>query len=135
MIHHINISKAALHKGIRQNNICFGGNRKLKIYGTLHCKSGKRMKKENRVFFSSIKEAVAMGYRPCGHCMQAAYKKYPLAQVFCRRQLACDKESKRFLTAAKSNPKKVKSSKLNISCLDSVKSTDCKMLVIFTREK
>jgi methylphosphotriester-DNA--protein-cysteine methyltransferase len=76
MIRHIDMSETALHKCIRQSKISFGGNSKLKIYGTLHCKSGKRMKKENRVFFGSIKEAIANGYRPCGHCMQAAYKKY-----------------------------------------------------------
>lgn len=54
----------------------FAGNRHLKIYGTLHCKSGKRMKKENRVFFQSEKEAMEAGYRPCGHCMNSAYKKW-----------------------------------------------------------
>jgi methylphosphotriester-DNA--protein-cysteine methyltransferase len=34
------------------------------------------MKRENRVFFSSEKTAIANGYRPCGHCMRAAYKKW-----------------------------------------------------------
>jgi len=34
------------------------------------------MKKENRVFFQSEKEAVAQGYRPCGHCMREEYKKW-----------------------------------------------------------
>ena len=61
---------------INQNKICFGGNKKLKIVGTLTCKSGKRMKKENRIFFASLAEALKMGYRPCGHCMQSAYKKW-----------------------------------------------------------
>ena len=32
------------------------------------------MKKENRVFFLSEKNAVANGYRPCKHCMKAKYK-------------------------------------------------------------
>lgn len=30
--------------------VMLGGNKKLKIYGTLTCASGKRMKTENRVF-------------------------------------------------------------------------------------
>ncbi|EHQ27121.1 Ada metal-binding domain-containing protein [Mucilaginibacter paludis] len=54
--------------------ITLGGNRKLKIYGKLNCKSGKRMKAANRVFFSSEVEAVCAGYRPCGHCMKGEYR-------------------------------------------------------------
>jgi methylphosphotriester-DNA--protein-cysteine methyltransferase len=34
------------------------------------------MKKENRVFFSTEKEALENKYRPCGHCMKASYKKW-----------------------------------------------------------
>lgn len=76
MIHHKETDDAYLHKEIRQNEICFGGNKKLKIYGTLKCRSGKRMKKENRVFFASEKDAVNYGYRPCGHCMKSEYQKW-----------------------------------------------------------
>jgi methylphosphotriester-DNA--protein-cysteine methyltransferase len=47
---------------------------KLKIYGKLSCLSGKRMKLQNRVFFKNTEEALANGYRPCGHCMQNEYK-------------------------------------------------------------
>jgi methylphosphotriester-DNA--protein-cysteine methyltransferase len=32
-----------------------------------------RMKRINRVFFMDQAEAVAAGYRPCGHCMRASY--------------------------------------------------------------
>jgi len=46
----------------------------MKIYGTLHCRSGKRMKAKNRVFFSSVEEALRMGYRPCGHCRKYEYR-------------------------------------------------------------
>jgi methylphosphotriester-DNA--protein-cysteine methyltransferase len=74
MIQHNEISDAELHLKIKQSDIVFGGNSNLKIYGTLHCKSGKRMKKTNRVFFSSENEALEMGYRPCGHCMKSAYE-------------------------------------------------------------
>jgi methylphosphotriester-DNA--protein-cysteine methyltransferase len=31
------------------------------------------MKKMNRVFFTSQKEATELGYRPCGHCMKIDY--------------------------------------------------------------
>lgn len=61
---------------IDQKQVSLGGNSKLKIYGTLSCSSGKRMKTENRVFFSNEKEAIAEGYRPCGHCMKAQYKEW-----------------------------------------------------------
>jgi methylphosphotriester-DNA--protein-cysteine methyltransferase len=33
------------------------------------------MKKENRVFFISEREALEDGYRPCGNCL---YKKYKM---------------------------------------------------------
>jgi methylphosphotriester-DNA--protein-cysteine methyltransferase len=58
---------------VQSGGIRFAGNRKLKIYGRLNCASGKRMKKVNRVFFTSEEEAVRFGYRPCGHCMRMEY--------------------------------------------------------------
>ncbi|WP_262485817.1 Ada metal-binding domain-containing protein [Daejeonella lutea] len=61
---------------IRDTKITLGGNQKLKIFGTLHCKSGKRMKPENRVFFASQSQAINAGYRPCGNCMKTAYQKW-----------------------------------------------------------
>jgi len=76
MIAHIDIDEITLRRKIKNYEINFGGNKKLKIYGTLQCKSGKRMKKENRVFFISEKEAMKMGYRPCGHCMKNKYKQW-----------------------------------------------------------
>ncbi len=76
MILHINISDTSARKKIQQKNILFGGNRKLKIYGTLQCRSGKRMKRENRVFFSSEQKAKDNDFRPCGHCMRNDYKKW-----------------------------------------------------------
>lgn len=50
MILHIEINNEDLKKKIKQKEICFGGNLILKSYGTLHCTSGKRMKRENRGF-------------------------------------------------------------------------------------
>jgi len=70
---HKNISDFKLRKQIKGAILRFGGNSRLKIYGRLNCRSGKRMKRENRVFFASELEAVQNGYRPCGHCMKTAY--------------------------------------------------------------
>ncbi len=58
---------------IKNRKILWSGNRKLKIYGKLNCKSGKRMKPQNRVFFQNEQEAIALGFRPCGHCMRLEY--------------------------------------------------------------
>jgi methylphosphotriester-DNA--protein-cysteine methyltransferase len=58
---------------IRNETITFAGNKRLKIYGTLQCVSGKKMKAENRIFFHDKSEAIVLGYRPCGHCMKAEY--------------------------------------------------------------
>ncbi|PWS26481.1 metal-binding protein [Pedobacter yonginense] len=76
MIRHTNISKTALRKQIKNHEICFGGNARLKIYGKLSCKSGKKMKKQNRVFFHSEEGARNQGFRPCGHCLKKKYKEW-----------------------------------------------------------
>ncbi|KFF15272.1 Ada metal-binding domain-containing protein [Flavobacterium hydatis] len=76
MIEHNNISNLDLRNKIKNAEIYFGGNRKLKIYGSLKCASGKRMKRENRVFFLSENEAKQNSFRPCGHCMKAEYKNW-----------------------------------------------------------
>ena len=68
------MSSAALFRKIKNKEIILAGNKKLKIYGKLNCSSGKRIKKENRVFLSSEKEALEICYRPCGHCMNEKYK-------------------------------------------------------------
>lgn len=79
MIRHTELGDASFSRSrrlkelIESDEILYAGNRKLKIYGTLECSSGKRMKPENRVFFRSEKEARENGYRPCGHCMRDAY--------------------------------------------------------------
>ncbi|MDD4877502.1 MAG: Ada metal-binding domain-containing protein [Candidatus Nanoarchaeia archaeon] len=46
----------------------YAGYKKGKIFGRLDCKSGMRMKKENRVFFHTLEDAVMEGYRPCMNC-------------------------------------------------------------------
>lgn len=81
MIYHSHISNKLLHSALKTKEITYGGNAKLKIYGTLHCKSGKRIKKENRVFFTSEEEALKEGYRPCGHCLRTLYQNWKNGSV------------------------------------------------------
>jgi methylphosphotriester-DNA--protein-cysteine methyltransferase len=76
MIRHVEISDKALYNILRGGEVLFAGNTALKIYGRLNCKSGKRMKKENRVFFMSEQEALLSGFRPCGHCLREKYKNW-----------------------------------------------------------
>jgi methylphosphotriester-DNA--protein-cysteine methyltransferase len=76
MITHNLISDEELRNKIRLQAISLGGNKRLKIYGTINCYSGKRMNRENRVFFASESEAKFWGYRPCGHCMKEGYRQW-----------------------------------------------------------
>ncbi|WP_447635430.1 Ada metal-binding domain-containing protein [Flavobacterium microcysteis] len=71
---HEQITDVLLRRKIMRKEITLGGNKKLKIYGTLHCQSGKRMLRKNRVFFHSEEEALQNDYRPCGHCLTEKYK-------------------------------------------------------------
>ncbi len=76
MFAHDKIEPEALRKMIRASTITWAGNRKLRIYGRLRCPSGMRMKRQNRVFFSSEEEAIEAGYRPCGHCLRLTYHEW-----------------------------------------------------------
>ncbi|WP_310107210.1 Ada metal-binding domain-containing protein [Algoriphagus sp. 4150] len=76
MIPHDEITNEDLRYKIQRRVISFGGNRKLKIYGTLACRSGKRLKRESRVFFFSEEEALQYGYRPCSHCLRKNYRNW-----------------------------------------------------------
>jgi methylphosphotriester-DNA--protein-cysteine methyltransferase len=80
MIKHNDTNTATLKKLFHQRSITLAGNRKLKIYGTMTCSSGKRMKKMNRVFFSTETDALTNGYRPCAHCLKAFYNSWKIAQ-------------------------------------------------------
>lgn len=79
MITHLELGDTAFKRSRRLKDLTdngevqFAGNKKLKIYGTLNCSSGKKMKVDNRVFFKSTEEAINNDYRPCGHCMQTEY--------------------------------------------------------------
>lgn len=66
---------AKLYKILKEGKIIlspipgkYAGWRPGKIFGRLDCKSGMRMKKENRVFFHSWRDAIKAGYRPCKKC-------------------------------------------------------------------
>jgi hypothetical protein len=63
---------------LKNRKIQLAGNVRLKIYGLLTCASGRRMRKENRVFFENEAEAIQLGFRPCGHCMYGQYQKWRL---------------------------------------------------------
>lgn len=78
MIKHKEITDIDLRKSIRNYKILLAGNSRLKIYGKLSCSSGKRMKKENRIFFKNETEAIQLGFRPCGHCLRKAYVNWKL---------------------------------------------------------
>ena len=80
MIKHTQITRDKLFNKIKHGNIQFGGHFRLKIYGRLDCESGKRMKRENRVFFKTEEEAQQKGYRPCGHCMKKEYNTWILSK-------------------------------------------------------
>lgn len=75
MLLHQKLARVELFLLIQQGDIMLAGNLKLKIYGLLSCASGKRMKKENRVFFKNETEAIKLGFRPCGHCLREQYRK------------------------------------------------------------
>jgi hypothetical protein len=84
MINHIDIGTNAVDRQkatrrlIATGIIKLGGYRPRKIYGTLSCLSGKKMKVQNRVFFSTEQEAIEAGYRPCGHCLPEKYREWKL---------------------------------------------------------
>ena len=80
MLKHIEISQSNLLSLIKNQKIVLGGNKRLKIYGKLSCKSGKKMKRENRVFFGNEEEALAAGYRPCARCMWKEYQAWKKSQ-------------------------------------------------------
>lgn len=84
MYYHIDLGSNAAERSkklyilIRSGAVNYGGYKKTKIYGLLSCKSGKRMKIENRVFFKDEQQALEKGYRPCGNCLPEQYKVWKL---------------------------------------------------------
>jgi lactoylglutathione lyase len=80
LIAHTDLSRNQLRDMLQSGQLTMAGNRRLKIYGMLTCGSGKRMKKENRVFFHDARQAEEEGFRPCGHCMPAGYRRWRMSQ-------------------------------------------------------
>ena len=78
MIQQVDLEMDELRRLIHRQQLTMAGNSKLKIYGTLSCKSGKRMKKENRIFFKTEDEAIELGFRPCAHCLHDEYVRWKL---------------------------------------------------------
>lgn len=76
VLYHKATSDQMLFVLLKNKKIKWVGNQSLKIYGKLNCKTGKRMNRENRIFFTTETEALELGYRPCGHCMKEAYKQW-----------------------------------------------------------
>lgn len=76
MIEHTSLGPKRLFHLLHSGKISMTGNKRLKIYGQLNCRSGKRMNKRNRVFFIKEEDAIKAGFRPCGYCMREAYKKW-----------------------------------------------------------
>ena len=76
MFHHRDLADADLRALIKSGRVRLAGNARLKIYGRLDCVSGRRMRRENRVFFADEAEALAAGYRPCGSCLHAEYLRW-----------------------------------------------------------
>jgi hypothetical protein len=59
----------------------YAGNKKTKIFGRLDCESGKLTSKEDRVFFSTWKNAIRSGYRSCEKCKPNQMDKYPEQEI------------------------------------------------------
>ncbi len=78
MDNHSALNKQVLYSKIKSKTITLGGNLNLKIYGNLNCKSGKRMKITNRVFFVNAEEANNQGFRPCGNCLRTEYLEWKI---------------------------------------------------------
>lgn len=64
---------------IKSSQITIGGHYKAKIYGTLNCSRGRRMKVDHRVFFTDKEEALSAGFRPCGYCLREQYRVWKAA--------------------------------------------------------
>ena len=62
-----------------------GGNKRLKIYGRLDCKSANRWIAKgyyvkDRVFFIDEETAIKAGYRPCAVSMEKEYEEWKMQQ-------------------------------------------------------
>jgi methylphosphotriester-DNA--protein-cysteine methyltransferase len=63
-----------------------GGHARTKVYGRLDCPVALSLLRRGfepkyRVFFADEETAIAAGYRPCGACMRARYRKWRIRQA------------------------------------------------------
>ncbi len=86
MYHHLQLGHTDFSRSrqlallVRSGAVTLGGYKKARIYGTLRCSAGQRMKTANRVFFKDEAEALAHGYRPCAACLPEKYRRWKNAQ-------------------------------------------------------
>lgn len=78
---HTTLNDKELFSLVHAGKIRYGGYLPGKIFGLLSCRSGKRMKRCNRVFFESMQAAVDAGFRPCAHCMTHEYRLWKKSNV------------------------------------------------------
>jgi methylphosphotriester-DNA--protein-cysteine methyltransferase len=64
-----------------------GGHRRTRVYGRLDCPvalsliaRGSDVRK-HRVFFADEETAIAAGYRPCGACLRAEYRRWKASRT------------------------------------------------------
>lgn len=86
MIRHTDLMDEALHQALKAGTYTFAGHRSARIFGRLDCAAGKRMKRNERVFFADATEALALGFRPCSHCMKEAYSQWKRPASRCSPQ-------------------------------------------------
>lgn len=65
---------------ISETHGALGGNSKAGTYGQLDCSAANSALSKgyakHRVFFANEQNAIQAGYRPCGRCMRAEYRKW-----------------------------------------------------------
>ncbi len=80
MAWHNGIGRHELRQEIKNRSVKYAGNSRLKKIWASQCSSGKRMTRDNRIFFKTETEALAAGFRPCGHCMPDQYHMWKLTK-------------------------------------------------------
>ncbi|MFZ4787065.1 MAG: metal-binding protein [Rhizobiales bacterium] len=76
MISHLSLADQQLASRIKAGKITMAGHGPARIFGRLDCRSGKRMLRRHRVFFADRQDALAHGFRPCGHCLPLEYRQW-----------------------------------------------------------
>lgn len=80
LYNHAELTDDQVRAMLKCGDIKFAGHKGYKVWGLLTCATGKKMKRENRVFFTSQEAAEKNGYRPCGSCQRAAFNRWKSQQ-------------------------------------------------------